>query len=164
MVAYDSSWASWEVFQWRIQPDRPVSFSALPVLSRKLTPRSSKSIATHCGQMTSRLVWRPTSFHNMWPGLLNWRQGLREKIFPCTKSNLAAGGLWSCERAASTARERSIFPPTKWLLCTSHWFRVSVVSRDSSDVSSISTAAPLKNHSGRQEQMIPRAMFTLQQQ
>lgn len=51
--------------------------------------------------MTTRLVWRPTSFRNMWPSLLNWRQGLREKIFPRTKSDLAAGGLSSCEWAAS---------------------------------------------------------------
>lgn len=78
----------------------PVSFSVLPVLPRKPTPRSSKSIAAHSGQMTSRLVRRSTLFHHMWSGLLNWRKGLREKIFPCTKSNLAAGGRWSCEWAA----------------------------------------------------------------
>lgn len=141
-------------------PDRLVSFSALPVLSRKLTPRSSKSIATHCGQMTSRLVWRPTSFHNMWPGLLNWRQGLREKIFPCTKSNLAAGGLWSCERAASTAREHSISlqPNDSFAPPTGLEYQWYLASRD---VSSISTAAPLNNHSGWAEQMISRAIFTL---
>lgn len=76
-------------------------FFEFTVPSRKPTARSSKSIATQCGQMTTRLVWRPTSFHNMRPGLLNRRQGLREKIFPCTKSDLAAGGPWSCEWAAS---------------------------------------------------------------
>lgn len=110
-------------------------FLELAVPSRKPAARSSKSIATQCGQMTTRLVWRPTSFHNMWPGLLNWRQGLREKIFPCTKSDLAAGGPWSSEWAASTPakdcgarRKHSIFlhpgdsPPP------SHWFNISMVS------------------------------------
>lgn len=94
----------------------PLFFQELAVPSRKPAARSSKSIATQCGQMTTRLVWRPTSFHNMWPGLLNWRQGLREKIFPCTKSDLAAGGPWSGEWAASTPakdcrarRKHSIF-------------------------------------------------------
>ena len=108
-------------------------FPELAVPSRKPAARSSKSIDTQCGQMTTRLVWRPTSFHNMWPGLLNWRQGLREKIFPCTKSDLAAGGPWSCEWAASTPAKdcgaRTLyFSPPRWLSCTSHWFNTSVVS------------------------------------
>lgn len=88
----------------------------LAVPSRKSAARSSKSIATQCGPMTTRLVWRPTSFHNMRPGLLNRKQGLREKIFPCTKSDLAAGGPWGCEWAASAPakdcearRKHSIF-------------------------------------------------------
>lgn len=109
-------------------------FLELAVPSRKPAARSSKSIATQCGQMTTRLVWRPTSFHNMWPGLLNRRQGLGEKIFPCTKSDLAAGGPWSCEWAASTpakdcgARRKHYFSPPRWLSNTSHWFNISVVS------------------------------------
>lgn len=117
------------------------------VPSRKPAARSSKSIATQCGQMTTRLVWRPTSFHNMWPGLLNRRQGLREKIFPCTKSDLAAGGPWSCEWAASTPakdcgakRKHSIFlhpgdspaPPTGSIY---QWYLAG------GDVSSIMIAA-----------------------
>lgn len=96
--------------------------------------------------MTSRLVWRPTSFHNMWPGILNWRQGLWEKIFPCTKSNLAAGGLWSCECAATTAGERSIFlqPNESFAPPTGLEYQRCLASRD---VSSINPVAPLKNHS-----------------
>lgn len=119
MVANDGGWASWEV--WPGEPSfdgacRVFFPLVLAVPSRKPAARSSKSIATQCGQMTTRLVWRPTSFHNMWPGLLNWRQGLWEKIFPCAKSDLAAGGLWSCEWAASrpakncgARRKHSIF-------------------------------------------------------
>lgn len=122
-------------------------FSMLAVPSRKPAARSSKSIATQCGQMTTRLVWRPTSFHNMWPGLLNWRQGLGEKIFPCTKSDLAAGGPWSWEWAASTpakdrgaTRKHSIFlhpgdsaaPPTSSIY---QWYQTAC------DVSSITIAA-----------------------
>lgn len=79
----------------------PLFSLLLAVPSRKPAAQSSKSIATQCGQMTTRLVWRPTSFRNMWPSLLNWRQCLWEKIFPRTKSDLAAGGLPSCEWAAS---------------------------------------------------------------
>lgn len=122
MVANDSSRASWEVWPegtFLLMEHAGVFlffFLVLAVPSRKPAARSSKSIATQRGQMTTRLVWRPTSFHNMWPGLLNWRQGLWEKIFPCTKSDLAAGGLLSCEWAASTPakdcgarRKRSIF-------------------------------------------------------
>lgn len=126
MVANDSSRTSWEVWPegtFLLMEHAGVFFLfyfifflVLAVPSRKPAARSSKSIATQRGQMTTRLVWRPTSFHNMWPGLLNWRQGLWEKIFPCTKSDLAAGGLWSCEWAASTPakdcgarRKRSIF-------------------------------------------------------
>lgn len=116
MVPNAGSWASWEVWPgepflwWSMQ----AFFLELTVPSRKPAARSSKSITTQCGQMTTRLVWRPTSFHNMWPGLLNWRQGLREKIFPRTKSDLAAGGPWSCEWAASAKdcgarRKHSIF-------------------------------------------------------
>lgn len=95
--------------------------------------------------MTSRLVWRRTSFHNMWPGLLNWRQGLCEKIFPCTKSNLAAGGLRSCECAATAATERSIFlqPNESFAPSTGLEYQRYLAS---SDVSSISPVAPLKNH------------------
>lgn len=137
MVPNAGSWASWEVwpgepfFWWSMQ----AFFLELTVPSRKPAARSSKSIATQCGQMTTRLVWRPTSFHNMWPGLLNWRQGLREKIFPCTKSDLAAGGLWSSEWATSTPakdcgarRKHSYFSPPRWLSSTSHWFNISMVS------------------------------------
>lgn len=138
MVAIDGSWASWEVwsgepfFWWSTQAFCFFCFfCVLAVPSRKPAARSSKSIATQCGQMTTRLVWRPTSFHNMWPGLLNWRQGLWEKIFPCTKSDLAAGGLWSGEWAASTPAKdcgaRRKHSP-RWLSCTSHWFSISVVS------------------------------------
>lgn len=123
-------------------------FLVLAVPSRKPAARSSKSIATQCGQMTTRLVWRPTSIHNMWPGLLNWRQGLWEKIFPCTKSDLAAGGLWSCEWAASrpakncgARRKHSIFlhpgdspaPPTgsvcQWYLAGCDVSSISIALR-----------------------------------
>lgn len=146
------SWASREVW-----PGEPllmehagiifIYFFEPAVPSRKPAARSSKSIATQCGQMTTRLVWRPTSFHNMWPGLLNRRQGLREKIFPCTKSDLAAGGPWSCEWAASTPakdcgakRKHSIFlhpgdspaPPTGSIY---QWYLAG------GDVSSIMIAA-----------------------
>lgn len=108
-------------FWWRFQPRPPplcslCLFTVLAVTSGNPAARSSKSIATQCGQMTTRLVWQPTSFHNMWPGLPNWRRSLGEKIFPCTKSDLAAGGLWCCEWAASAPakdcrarRKHSIF-------------------------------------------------------
>lgn len=65
-------------------------FSGLAVPSRIAGARSSKSIGSPQGQVTTRLVWRPTSFHNMWPGLLNRKLVLGEKIFPCSKSDLAA--------------------------------------------------------------------------
>ena len=126
-------------------------FFKLAVPSRKPAERSSKSIATQCGQMTTRLVWRPTSFHNMWPGLLNRRHGLREKIFPCTKSDLAAGGPWSCEWAASTPakdcearRKHSIFlhpadsaaPPTgsiyQWYLGVCEVSSISIFKKNHS--------------------------------
>lgn len=143
-------------FWWRIQPRPPPPrslrlFTVLAVTSRKPAARSSKSIATQCGQMTTRLVWQPTSFHNMWPGLPNWRRSLGEKIFPCTKSDLAAGGLWCCEWAASAPakdcrarRKHSIFlhpdgssaPPTGLV------YQRYPAGRD---VSSISTVTSMNN-------------------
>lgn len=142
MAPNAASWASQEVwpgkpfFWWSVQ----AFFIYLFILelagpSRKPAARSSKSIATQCGQMTTRLVWRPTSFHNMWPGLLNWRQGLREKIFPCSKSDLAAGGPWSLQASCLytcqglwSQKKTLYFSSPRWLSCTSHWFNISMVS------------------------------------
>lgn len=129
LIVPEAGWrASWEAWLGSIpSAEQSGIFQSPAVPSRKPAARSSKSIAALRGQMTTRLVWRSTSFHNMWPGLLNQKQGLGEKIFPCTKSDLAPGGPGGCEselhprlpphyRGAKT--KHSFSPPSQDILFT----------------------------------------------